>query len=184
MNHAALAPPPDRRRRNLAFRNGRYLHWFAVSGWQMVIRLPCFPGNPLAGGACHALRRPPNRWFKTSSTAYCNPCTTSRVPEIIAEVQKRCLELQLTPPSVSTLRRRLRVHLPGSGPATAEEPPGQSNGSGALAIRPNRSPPVTDTDAHLLSVLYETVGNVNGWAPFLEALTATYPGGQRRDCHP
>jgi DNA-binding CsgD family transcriptional regulator len=101
-----------------------------------------------------------------------------RAPEIIAEVQKRCLELQLRPPSVSTLRRRLRVHLPGSGPATAEEPPGQSNGSGALAIRPNRSLPATDTNAHLLSVLYETVGNVNGWAPFLEAWTATYPGGK------
>ena len=103
---------------------------------------------------------------------------SKRVPEIIAEVQKRCLELQLRPPSVSTLRRRLRVHLPGSGPATAEEPPGQGNGSGALAIRPNRAPPATDTNAHLLSVLYETVGNVNGWAPFLEALTATYPGGK------
>jgi DNA-binding CsgD family transcriptional regulator len=101
-----------------------------------------------------------------------------RVPEIIAEAQKRCLELQLRPPSVSTLRRRLRVHLPASGPATAEEPPGQRNGPGALAIRPNRSPPVTDTNSSLLSVLYETVGNVNGWAPFLEAWTATYPGGK------
>ncbi len=102
----------------------------------------------------------------------------NRVPEIIAEVQKRCLELQLRPPSVSTLRRRLRVHLPGSGSAMTEEPSGESNGSGALASRPNRTYPTTDVDAHLLSVLYETVGNVDGWAPFLEALTATYPGGK------
>jgi DNA-binding CsgD family transcriptional regulator len=101
-----------------------------------------------------------------------------RVSEIIAEVQKRCLELQLRPPSVSTLRRRLRVHLPGSQSVTAKEPPEQSNGTNALAIRPNRSLPVTDTDAQLLSVLYDTVGNANGWAPFLEALTATYPGAK------
>jgi DNA-binding CsgD family transcriptional regulator len=100
------------------------------------------------------------------------------VPEIIAEVQKRCLKLQLRPPSASTLRRRIRGHLQESGSVRAEGPIGQSNGSGVLAIRPNRSPPLADTNAQLLSVLYETVGNVNGWAPFLEALTATYPGGK------
>jgi DNA-binding CsgD family transcriptional regulator len=99
------------------------------------------------------------------------------VPEIIAEVQRRSLELRLRPPSVSTLRRRLRVHLRGNA-ATTGEPPGQSARPGSLAIRSNRSPPAPGTDAHLLSVLYETVGNVNGWAPFLEAWTATYPGGK------
>ena len=35
-----------------------------------------------------------------------------------------------------------------------------------------------DTNAQLLSVLYETVTNVNGWGTFLQALTATYPGGK------
>lgn len=100
----------------------------------------------------------------------------NRVPEIVAEVQKRCQEVQLRPPSVSTLRRRIRVHLPGTGQATADELPNQRNASGALAIRPNA--PVIDTNAHLLSVLYETVGNVNGLAQFLEALTATYPGAK------
>ena len=99
-----------------------------------------------------------------------------RVPELIAEVQKRCLKLRLRPPSVSTLRRRLKFHLLAGGPATAEDPPGQRNPSGALAIRPSLS--VIDTNAHLLSVLYETVGNANGWAPFLNVWTATYPGGK------
>ena len=100
------------------------------------------------------------------------------VPEIVAEIQRRSLELRFRPPSVSTLRRRLRVHLTCSTAAAPEEPRGQSSRSGAPAIHPRRSPPKTDTDARVLSVLYETVGNVNGWKPFIEALTATYPGGK------
>ena len=139
-----------------------------------------------------------------------------RVPAIIAETQRRCLEhhptkrdhpsdkdarqnkelehdpIRLTdstrsdhalefglkPPSASTLHRRLRVHSPHSRPVTAKESHGQSDGSGAAAIRTTHSKSVTDTDAHLLSVLYETVGNVSGWTPFVEAWTATYPGGK------
>lgn len=100
------------------------------------------------------------------------------LPEIIAEVQKRCLKLGVRPPSESTLRLRLKFYATTSQPVKKEEPAVGSGGSVAPAIRPQRIPPVVDTENHLLSVLYETVGNANGWRPFLEAFTATYAGGK------
>jgi hypothetical protein len=35
-----------------------------------------------------------------------------------------------------------------------------------------------DTSAGLLSALYDTVGNPNGWSGFIEALAQAYPGGR------
>lgn len=103
---------------------------------------------------------------------------TKHVADIIAEIQKRFRESHLDPPSVSTLRRRLVAYLPGARLVASPEPPAQTNEVSTRFVRPNRGAPVINTDTHLLTALYETVGNANGWLPFLEALTAAYPGGK------
>lgn len=103
---------------------------------------------------------------------------TRGASEAIADVQSRCHELQLRPPSVSTLRCRLSAIPPRDGPGIVEE---HADTPSRAAVRPDRSKrasSVGDSHANLLAILYGTVGAGEGWAPFLRALTETYPGGK------
>ena len=96
-------------------------------------------------------------------------------PDLISEVRRSCVEQNLTPPSVSTVRRRIR-HL-----ATLSSPLFKSNedeSSHQDTVRSPRRPSAQDLDAKLLSALYEGVGQPDGWDRFLEALTSTYAGGK------
>ena len=97
---------------------------------------------------------------------------------IIAEIQRRCQELGLRPPSVNTLRRRLSAIPPPRRPDEGEEHPDTHSRAAVRSDRSRRAPSAGDSDAHLLAILYETVGDGDGWAPFLRALTHTYPGGK------
>ena len=92
------------------------------------------------------------------------------IADAIAELKRLCRERQLPPPSVSTIRRRLKAAIVMT---TTLETPKNATVSHA---RP-RNGRVTETTTNLLSLLYESVGKAEGWNTFIDALACSYRGG-------
>jgi DNA-binding CsgD family transcriptional regulator len=98
---------------------------------------------------------------------------------IVQDVLRRGRQQSLPLPSSSTILRRLKAPMPnGQLPNGGSSPHQPSAKQDLVGTRSAHPPPGADPDAVLLELLYETVGQADGWAVFLEALAQRYAGGK------
>lgn len=95
----------------------------------------------------------------------CQATPEMPVAALAAEVRRRCHAQHVPPPSVSTVRRRLRAARQAHQAAAVE----QAALPGRAGWRPGIIAP-DDADAALLTRLYDTVDNAEAWPAFLQGL--------------
>ncbi len=91
---------------------------------------------------------------------------------IVALIQNQCRVGGIPMPSISTIRRRLKSKRPNHRDFDTPTSRQQVNSSLIAGNRQNRQQTAPgESDAILLGLLYDTVGNPTGWHPFLDSLT-------------
>jgi DNA-binding CsgD family transcriptional regulator len=95
---------------------------------------------------------------------------------IIGAVQRECHARQLHPPSVATLRRRVKAA--NGSKASPSEPPLPKGTPFLAGVSHQAGSRPADAEAHLLASLYESVGKEDGWNQVIEAVTHAYDGGR------